>query len=158
MAGDPEELPMSRIDVSREIAAPPQRVWELITDLRGAPARLTTVKRVEMLAGPEFGVGTRWRETRVMFGRDATEEMTVTAVDPGRSYTTEADSRGVRYVSELRVEPAGTGSRLSMSIEAEVGNPVLKVLLSVVGRLFAGTTRKAMRQDLDDIAATAERG
>lgn len=149
---------MSRIEVSRAIAAPQEKVWELITDLRGAPARLSGIKRVEILEGPEFGVGTRWRETREMFGREATEEMTITEVDPGRSYRTHADSRGVEYVSELRVEPTGAGSRLSMSIDAHVGNPVLRVLMAVAARLMEGTTRKAMSKDLDDIAAAAERG
>lgn len=149
---------MSRVVVSREIAAPPERVWELITDLRSAPTRLSGIKRVEMLAGPEFGVGTRWRETREMFGREATEEMTITQVDPGRSYRAHADSRGVEYTSQLQVEPTAAGSRLSMSLEAQVGNPVLRILLAVPARLMQGMTRKEIAKDLDDIAAAAERG
>jgi hypothetical protein len=43
-------------------------------------------------------------------------------------------------VWEFGAEPLTTGARL----------------MSVVGRLFEGSTRKAIKQDLDDIAAAAE--
>lgn len=58
------------LHVVREIAAPQGRVWDTITDLATAPVTLSGVTRVERLdAGDAFGVGTRWRETRRMFGR-----------------------------------------------------------------------------------------
>ncbi len=65
----------------------------MATDLAGAPRVVRGIDAVEVLTPGEFGVGTRWRETRTMLGRSATEEMTVTAMEPQRSYTTEAVGR-----------------------------------------------------------------
>lgn len=64
-----------RIEVSRNIAAPPSAVWRVLTALDEAPTTLRGVKAVERLDGTGYEVGTRWRETRVMFGQSATEEM-----------------------------------------------------------------------------------
>lgn len=151
---------MPALTVSREVAARPERTWAVATDLAHAVDVLSGVTAVERLDGGDgFGVGTRWRETRRMFGREASEEMEVTAVEPGRAYTVEADGAGAHYVSTMRVEPAGDGrSRIEMTFEAEAQGMVGRILAATVGRLAMGSTRKALAQDLADIAAAAERG
>ena len=147
-----------QLRVTREIDAPAQRVWELITDIEHAPETLSGVEQVERLDdGGGFGVGTRWRETRTMFGRQATEEMEVTAVEPERSYTTVAQHGTTRYVSALQVEPLGEERcQLAMTFEGTSSSALGRILAATVGRLFSGSTRKMVQQDLDDIAAAAE--
>lgn len=147
------------LTLSREIAATPERVWAIITDLDGTAAVLSGVTRIERLAGPAYGVGTRWRETRTMLGREASEEMEVVGIDEGRSTTIAADAHGVAYRSVLRVEPAATGALLTMSFAGTLQST--SWLQRAAARLTSGlglaATRKAMQQDLDDIAAAAER-
>ena len=148
---------MAGTSVERAVAAPPAVVWGIITDLDRTADVISSITAVERLdGGTGFGVGTRWRESRVLFGRQATEVLEVTALDEGRSYTVEADSRGAHYRSVLRVEADGAGSLISMSFEGEPTGTVSRLMASTIGRLFAGSTRKAMQQDLDDIAAAAE--
>lgn len=150
---------MSAIEISRRVDAPAAAVWELITDLDGSPQRLSGVESVERLSGPEFGVGTRWRETRVMFGRRASEEMEVTAIEPPNAYTVAAASHGMSYVSAWSVAAVDEGeSLLTMRFDADPETAVAKVAAATLGRLFAGATRKALVRDLDDIAAAAEAG
>ena len=146
------------IDISQDVAAPAALVWGLITDIEHSPdviSGIDSVQRLDDHAG--FVVGTRWRETRTMFGKSASEEMTVTAIEPGRSYTTEAQHGKAHYTSSLRVEPKGEDACvLSMHFEAQVTGLLNKTLGAVVGRIFEGSTRKLMQQDLADIAAAAE--
>jgi len=147
---------MSMMTVGREVAASPQTVWRIVTDLDGTANVISAITALERTDdGSGFGVGTSWRETRVMFGRESTESMEVTAVDEGRSYTVESLSRGVLYTSVMKVEPRGDGSYLAWEFGAEAQSTSAK-LMSIIGKLFEGTTRKALAQDLDDIAATAE--
>lgn len=146
------------IDISQDVAAPAALVWGLITDIEHSPDVISGIDSVERLDDNEgFVVGTRWRETRTMFGKSATEEMTVTAIVPGHSYTTEAQHGKAHYTSSLRVDPNGDDACvLSMHFDAEVTGLLNKTLGAVVGRIFEGSTRKLMQQDLADIAAAAE--
>lgn len=149
---------MPAVSVSREVAAPAERTWSVATDLDRAEHVLSAVIAVERLDGAgACSVGTRWRETRRMFGREATEEMEVTAIEPGRAYTVEAESHGAHYVSTLTVEPMGERSRIEMTFDGRPTGRVARILAATVGRLAAGATRKALTQDLADIAAAAER-
>ena len=90
-----------------------------------------------------------------MFGREATESMAVTEIDEGRSYVVESMSRGVLYRSVMRVEPVAGACRRSWEFGADAQSTSAK-LMSAIGKLFEGSTRKALAQDLDDIAAAAE--
>jgi carbon monoxide dehydrogenase subunit G len=148
------------IMASREVAASAGSVWEIVTDLDGSPAVLTAVERVERLdEGDGFGLGTRWRETRTMLGRQATEEMEVTAVDPPRSYTVVAVDGSTTYTSTITVDPlVSERCVLRMSFTGTSSGLAARILAATVGRLFAGATRRALQQDVDDIASHAESG
>lgn len=149
-----------QVEVRRDVAAPASRVWEVLTDLRNAPEHIGGIVAVEVLDGDDgFAPGTRWRETRRMFGREAVEEMTVTAVDPGRSYTVEATSHGAHYTTVMAVEPtADLSSRVTMTFGATTDGLVARVLSNTVGRLAARATRRMCEEDLADIARAAEAG
>jgi hypothetical protein len=132
-------------------------LWELITDLDRSPNVISAVTAVERLDnGTEFGVGTRWQETRNLFGQEATEILEVTDVDPGRSYTVQAESAGARYRSVISVGPAPVGSMITITFGSESTNSVSKVLAGTIGKLLEGGTRKALVRDLEDIAVIAE--
>ncbi|MFF0479278.1 SRPBCC family protein [Streptomyces sp. NPDC004284] len=144
--------------VERRVAASPGRVWESITDLRDMPRVLSGVDRVEVLTEGVFDVGTRWRETRRMLGKEATEEMTVTECEPPDRYVTVADSHGMHYVSELTLTPDGTGAttlRMAFSARPAAGRapgPVARLL----ARFGAKAVARALTKDLSDIAAAVE--
>jgi len=148
---------MSELSVSREVAVSPETLWDLITDLDRSPNVISAVTAVERLDdGTDFGVGTRWQETRLIFGKEATEVLEVTEIDPGRSYTVETDSLDAHYRSVISVEPAPGGSMITIAFDAEPTGTVSKVLAGTIGKLFEGGTRKALVKDLDDIAVVAE--
>jgi hypothetical protein len=100
------------VTVERHIAAPRDRVWEALTDLPGMPGTLSGVARVEVLTEGPFQTGTRWIETRRMFGKEATEEMRVTACQAPARYVVEAESRGTHYVSEFTARETAPGRTL----------------------------------------------
>ena len=149
---------MTRINVSRTVAAPADVVWSILIDLDGSVDAISAIQSIEILSdGEQFGVGTKWRETRTMFGRQATEVMWVTDVDPGISYVVEAESNGARYTTVMKVLPSGDDTcELSMEFGAEAIGTMARVMGATVGKLFESATRKALAQDLDDIAVAAE--
>ncbi|WP_040320010.1 SRPBCC family protein [Aeromicrobium marinum] len=147
------------IELTQATTAPPAAVWDVITDLDAAPDVLSGVDRVERIEGPGYAVGTRWRETRTMMGKSASEEMVVTAVEPTSRTVVEADGGGVHYRSEFELVPDGSGTTIVFRFSGEqVGTP--SVVQRLVWRAFGGLglklTSKVMRTDLADIAAAAE--
>ena len=149
---------MSELVVAREVAASAETVWRILTDLDRAEETISAITEIERLDdGTGFGVGTRWRETRIMFGRTATEELEVTQLEPGNSYVVEAESHGARYRSEMTVEPVDdAASRLTMTFGAESQGTIAKLMAFTMGRLIERSTRKAIDGDLADIATAAE--
>jgi uncharacterized protein YndB with AHSA1/START domain len=141
--------------IQRDIAAPPERVFAVASDLRGAPGRIRAITKMEVLTDGPIRIGTRFRETRKMFRREATEEMEVVAMDPPRALAFGCESNGFRYRMEMRFAPKGAGTEMQMRFQAEA----LTFLGRVVGALMKPFAKKMMSgcsKDLDDIAAHAE--
>ena len=146
---------MASVEVEQVIAASPERVFEVATDLRNMPETMSAIDSLEVLTAGPFGEGTRWRETRTLHGRQATEEMWVTGFDPPRSYVVEAESHGAHYRTELRFLPEEDGTRVTFVFGAR---PVsfLARLFSVLSWLMLKSLRKALEQDLEDLKRAAE--
>jgi uncharacterized protein YndB with AHSA1/START domain len=132
------------------IAAPPERVFAALTDLDGAQKWMPNLVRIERLTPEKTGVGMRWRETRKMFGREASEEFEVTGLEPGKKVElyvdgTKGSSRRGYYRFRYELQPSG-GSTL-LRLHGEIGG--MGKLMELVGRLFMGPFKKAMAKDLE---------
>ncbi|GMG87685.1 SRPBCC family protein [Biformimicrobium ophioploci] len=147
------------ISVDVHIEADVAAVWRVITDFEHCDRVITAIQAVKVLERPASGLtGLKWQETRVMYGKPATETMWITeAVEP-QYYRAEAQSHGARYLSEMRVKAEGTGTRLQMSFGAEP----LTVMAKLINFLMKGAMRKAlvkmMEGDLADIKRHIEAG
>jgi hypothetical protein len=144
-----------RVAVTARIAAPVDEVFALATDLANAPGRIKGITKVELLTDGPVGVGTRFRETRVMFGRAASEVMEFAAFAPNRGYTLVAESCGACYVSTFRFEPDGPGTMVYVEFAAKPLTFFAR-LMKPLGWLMAGMLKKCLQQDLDDLRAAAE--
>ncbi|MFI1397338.1 SRPBCC family protein [Streptomyces sp. NPDC020681] len=148
----------TRVVVERRITAPADRVWRALTDLESMPRVLSGVDKVEILSadGP-FRVGTRWRETRTMLGKQATEEMEVTASEPPERYVVEAHSHGTHYVSEFALRSAGPETTdVRMTFSATPSGGVTGLLAKIFGAIGRRAVAKAIAKDLADVATSVE--
>jgi uncharacterized protein YndB with AHSA1/START domain len=139
-----------QFEVVETVQASPMQVFLALTDLDVAAAWMPGLVRIESLGPGPGAVGGGWRETRRMFGREATEEFQVTAVDrPHRLELRVDGSKGSsgrgEYFFTYRLEPrdgAATDVRLTGEIRGLTG------VAGVVGRLFSGTYRNSCARDL----------
>ncbi len=147
---------MDPITVTRVVHADIATVWDIFTDLPNAADRLSAVTSIEVLSDGPFAVGTRWRETRQMFGRSATEEMWVTEVVPAQSYTVEAEGMGMKYLSTYRFQTHPEGTQVTFEFGADVQGTMAKILAKATGWIAKGILEKQLRADLDDLATASE--
>ena len=122
----------SRIfSINVDIAAPPQRVWEVMTDVEKWPEWTASVQSVKRLDTGPFRLGSRARIKQPKFLPALWE---VTEIDPPHSFTWVTRSPGVVASGRHRVEPTARGSRATLSL-AYAG-----LLGGIVARLLTGLT------------------
>jgi uncharacterized protein YndB with AHSA1/START domain len=148
---------MKPVTAEVRIEAPLERVFHVCTDLEHAPGRLRGIKALEVLTPGPIGKGTRFRETRVMFGREASETMEIVEFQPGRGYTVTAQSCGARYRTEFAFAPESGGAATRMRVTFE-GTPVslaAKLMAPLTGFMVKACA-KVLQADCADIKAACE--
>ena len=146
---------MAEIKVQKHVQASPEKVFEAATNLARLPERIAGIKRVEVLTTGPVGVGTRFRETRVMFGREATEEMEITGFDPPRAFTIGCESHGCRYRTEFTFAPSGAGTEVAMVFEATPLTFFAKAM-AVAMKPMINKVAGLCAQDLEDLKTAVE--
>lgn len=145
-----------QVQASKTIKATKEQTWKVVTDIEGAKSRISGIKDIEILDKPQTGlVGLKWKETRVMFGKEATETMWITKVSELKYYETQAINCGCVYKSTVEIKDDPVGVELSMSFEA-YPKTVLAKLMSPLTFLFSGSIKKAFEKDLEDIQKSLE--
>lgn len=118
---------------------------------------LDSITKVELLSDVKSGLGVKWRETRVMFGKDATEVMWITKNDEKEGeIVIEAKSMGTEYKSIYEFEEKDGGVELEFKF---IGKPVTLMarFMTPVALIFRNSTRKALEADLDQIKLKLEK-
>jgi uncharacterized protein YndB with AHSA1/START domain len=142
------------------IAAPPEAVWDLVTDISRMgewSPETTSCRWLGRRKGPEVGarfVGFNKRG----WARWATTVRVVEA-ERGRSFAFRVDGIGVRWGYVF--EPEGDGTRLSETRDLSGARiPVVKALSVFVGGMdgHADELRAGMQATLERIKAAAEAG
>lgn len=150
-----------QVECSELINAPREIVWRIITDIDSAAERIGAIRAIEVLdRGGEDPrhplIGLRWRETRVMFGKEASETMTITGAVENDWYETIAHNHGMVYRSRLDLEDAAGGTVLRMGFKGEAQGIGARLMSAVMMPFFKKGTIKALQQDLLDIRQAAE--
>lgn len=150
------------IYVHATIPAPPEAVWDVITDIARAHEILRSVRRREPLTGPGYDVGTHWREERTLFGHHGEGERRVVECEPPRRTVVETHVGHDLIRTSYRIAPfgfEGDRSRLAMTTRLDTsGRSVLgNVAWELFGGLTQGHTRRILEHDLEDVAAEALR-
>lgn len=135
-----------------------EEIWKVITDIENCTDRISGIEKIEILERPESGlVGLKWRETRTLFGKTATEVMWITDVVENQSYDVRAESHGSVYESRLSIGEEGDNHILKMDFDGQPQTLLAKLMMITMGWMFKGATEKALKQDLEDIKAAVEK-
>lgn len=147
-----------RIGLTQFIDASPETVWAVVSDIGSAAGTLSGVDAIELLTDGPYGVGTRWRETRTMFGMKDTMEMEVAESEPGRRTVVLSPIGDLLYRTEFTLRPRRmSGTELTMTFSADHSpyTGVKAVTAALLARVGLGATQRSMEQDLLDIAEAA---
>jgi len=129
------------------VAAPPDVVFELWTDLDRMQEWVGGVTNVTDVTGPVGRVGTRYT---VWFGRMASRTEVLEA-DPPRCLRTRFRSRLLGGETTAAFEPEGDGTRIVQEFRTE------GLVAAIAGWIFSrGSYRGSFQGELNDFARLAE--
>lgn len=145
-------------EASIDIAAPPERVWALVTDVtqmgRWSP-ECWSCSWLDGASGPSVGAKFKGRNKRGLV-RWSTVSTVVTAEEP-KQFTFEVDDSGMRW--SYRFEPSALGTKVDESRE-EIGPKPWFVraayAVKILGRDPDAIVRKGMAETLARLKAGAE--
>jgi len=116
---------MKPIAISLDIAAPLEKVFQTIGDIADFSQAVPAIKKIEFLSGVKRGVGTRFRETRMMNGREISTELEVTEFVDNESIRYVSDAGGTIWDTVFTVAPAsseesGSGNSTVLAMHMDV--------------------------------------
>ena len=145
--------------VTVHMAAPPDRVWQLISDVtqigRYSPETFEA-EWIDGATGPAVGARFRGHVRRNERGPVYWTKCTVTASDPGRAFAFDVGV-GDRAVNTWRyqLEPAGDGTDVTESFQLADTLPT-RLYWKIAGRARNRTNVNGMRATLERIKAEVE--
>jgi len=140
-----------QITATDTVNAPIDRVFEVFSDVANCGDRISGITELEVLSDVQSGLGVKWRETRVMFGKEATEEMWMSGYDAPNSYQVEAESHGTHYLTTFTFKAIDDNTtEVSWIFEGKAISLMAKLMMPL-GALFKGATRKMMAADITDL-------
>ena len=147
--------------ITQRVEGDPERVFRALTDHRLAHSWMPGLVRIDRLdvehmdnLDEPLRVGSRYRETRMIFRKEATEEFEVTELVPPTRLGLRVDgrkgsSRRGEFLFLYTLAPEQDGTSVTLDGEIRGLNPAL----SLLGRMFAGTYRKACSRDLEALGS-----
>jgi uncharacterized protein YndB with AHSA1/START domain len=143
---------MSGFATSEWIACTPNRIFEFITDSSNAPKIVPSVKStVKLTEGPPK-VGTRYRETRLMGGKEHHAELEVSEYAEPQLYAMRNVTDGIETVYRYNLQPERDGTRIDLVCDIRATG-IKKVMLPLVAFMLKkedGAHLQRLKQVLEE--------
>ena len=144
---------MGRTTASRTIQAPLETVFDTVARIENYSKAIPQIVNVEFLSDVRLGVGTHFRETRLMGGKEVSTELAVTEYVENDHIRLVTDTHGTVWDSVFTVKPASDGGvDLTLVMDANAH----KFLAKLMNPLVKGVIRKALEKDMDAVKAFCE--
>jgi len=143
---------MSRTTVVRTIDAPIEKVFDTVARVENFAKAVPQIVGTEFLSDVKSGVGTRFRETRRMRGRETTTDLEVTEYMENARVRIVADAGGTVWDTVFEVAPESDRVQLTVSMDAKA----YKLMSKLVNPFIKGFVQKAIESDMDSVKAYCE--
>ena len=129
-----------------QVAAPPHRVFEVVSDIagHGSWANQKAGLEVQPVSGGPVSEGSTFKSSQKFAGKHAAAEIKVTKVDPPNQFAFEALQEGkkpVRYTSTFTFSPSEGGTLVERTLEPEPSG----LMVTIASPAIRADMMKALR-------------
>ncbi len=147
---------MAKFNMEKTVHAPVEKVFSTFTNFREAENHVSGIAKLEVLTDGPIGVGTKFRETRIMFKKEAVEEMEIRSFEPNKSYSVGCHSCGADFHTTFHFVPRGEATEVKMDMNCKPVSLFAKIMSPLTSLMMGPTMKKCIQSDLNDLAAVAE--
>jgi uncharacterized protein YndB with AHSA1/START domain len=138
---------MTEFTASIDIAAPPERVWQVMSDTDHWFEWTPSITSVKRLGDAPFAVGTK---VLIRQPKLPPAKWTVTAIEPDRTFTWVSTAPGLKAIGKHSVTPTPNGSRATLSLELH------GFIGEAFGRLTKDITERYVAYEANGLKARSE--
>lgn len=139
--------PQLKVATIRSIQAPVERVFQTLAQVENFAQAVPGITKIEFLSDQKYGVGTRFKETRMMNGKQAATELEVTELDENRSIRIVSEAGGTCWDTVFKVKPSDGATEMSMQMDAFPQSLFARLLTPMI----IGMVDKAVKADMDAV-------
>ena len=126
---------MTGFNMSEWVARPPKEVFDFIANSDNASKIVQSVSSMVKLTEGPVGVGTRYRETRLMNGKEQQAELEIVEFEPTRKYAMQNVTEGIETVYRYNFQPERDGTRIDLVCEIKAKG-IKKLMLPLVAAIL----------------------
>ena len=126
---------MAGFNATEWISRPPKEVFDFIAAYENAPKVVPSVQSIVKLTEGPVREGTRYRETRLMQGKEQSAELEVIAYERDQKYAVKNVTEGIVIVYRYAFHPEGSGTRVNLVCEVQAGG-LKKLMLPLVASIL----------------------
>lgn len=141
-----------KIALQRQVSAPVEQVFDTLAHADNYMKAVPGIVGMEYLGETRRGVGTRFRETRRMRGREASTVLEVKEYEPNKRIRLVSEAGGTVWDTVFMVRPANNGTVIAMEMEATPKNLLARLLLPIMRKPVAS----AIEDDMQSLKAWCE--
>ncbi|MYL60629.1 polyketide cyclase / dehydrase and lipid transport [Virgibacillus halodenitrificans] len=145
-------------EVKRTFEVSQQKAYNSLLDLDAANHWMKGLVRIERLDDGPITPGSEWKETRKMFGKEATEHFEVVQLDEPNKIVLRCDgTKGTTGKGEFVYTYIITslGKQAEVTLSGEING--LTGLTKLFGKMMAGAFKKACAKDMDSLKEYLEK-
>ena len=143
---------MSRTTVRRTIDAPVDFVFGTVSEIDNFSKAVPHIVDVEFLSDVKGGVGSRFRETRLIMGREASTVLEVTEYVENERVRLVSDEGGTVWDSVFTVRPVDAGTELTLVMDASPYTFKSRMLVPIMKLVI----RMGLVKDMDAVKQYCE--
>ena len=138
---------MLEFKTTTDIPAPPNRVWQVMSDVDHWHEWTPSITSVQRLRGAPLEVGTK---ALVRQPKLPPAWWKVTAIEPGKSFTWVSSAPGLRVVGHHAVTPTAGGTRATLSLQ------VHGLFSGIFARMTRAITERYLAFEANGLKARSE--
>ena len=147
-----------QFEVTRTFNVSQEQTFQALLDLDAAKQWMQGLVRMERLDEGPMRVGSEWKETRKMFGQEASEHFEVVELDKPNKIVLRCDgTKGTtgkgEYVFIYNIRSVGEATEVTL--HGEING--LTGFAKFMGKMISGTFKKACAKDLDALKSYLEK-